>query len=702
MKSTVILTVLLVVGSIYASNAQISQTVADRQFEMGYYTQSTKLYTQLSERGELNLEGYLRLGKALLLLNEPFMAESFLLIGSRKDSENEFPEFSKYLGQAAIKQGNYYGAGVHFKEYSAFNPLVGRQMMLNLSRTNAILEEEPAVRVFNMPWNSGGSETSISMFGESLVFTTRSTPDMGTDCGLWPCFERGGLIATSGSDVYSIAGPLRSELKRNQPILMLSYSGDGKRVAYVREGQDPNAFIANPLNNEMAIYIADVNANGDWDESISFPYNSAAHSNGFPYFNSDGTKLYFASNMKGGFGGFDLYVSKFENGKWSIPKNLGPEINSPGNEVSPFVMEDILFFSSDWHPGLGGLDVFHTELNNPQIIHNAGRGINSTRDDFGFFALDDLKSGFVISNRPGGRGLEDVYGFSSPETLIELSTVIAEGEVKKFEPEIIEQQTEEKGEEALVEVDLKMPEEVFSDLIVIDKRTNRHPLVLFASNFLNNSPTAMTAASVYGKIRNVYTIQVASLKGEFDDQEFARRLGDIGDVFKVFYNYDTKIRVGSYESREMAASDLYEVRKRGFQDAFIVLEQIIENPAQRSPGPPVGSDLRENAAHSIAPYSAKSKESNSSDLSPNNSKSRTLTPEYYVRLGAFRDTRFFDRSAWENYTIKKESSGDFTVILVGGFDRIEEIEEVRMKALDNGFRDAFIVIEQQGERKRYR
>ncbi len=719
-----VVTLLLLPGLVLA---QVSQSVADRKFEMGYYTEAVGHYGQLAERGELSLEGYLKLGKAFLLLNEPFTGESYLLVGQRKDTDEKFPEFYLLLGHAAMQQGNYRGARVHYLNYSTKDPVASRQLASNARIAAELVRSEPTARVFNMPWNSPGAEMSLSVFDDRLVFVSRSTHDM-TNCQAWVCDPDGALLETAEGNHYEVNGLLRAELRRDQPVAMISYSDCGSKVAFVRDVGDPNSSKADPVSNAMSIYLAEVDENGDWDKVSSFPFNSPNFSSGFPHLNSDGTSLYFASNKPGGFGGYDLYVSHYEDGVWTEPENLGPEINTPGNEVSPFIAEDVLFFASDYHPGMGGLDIFYTSLDNTVNIINAGRGINSARDDFGIWLNEDGKSGYFISNRPGGRGLEDIYGFTAEEGLIDLNALppaLAEveeteeaeqGDWISFVPSGIstadsKEEVEEQSVDPQLEfvddfdftptTDTKLAEaaEVAEpatryELIEIDRRTNRHPLVQFASHFLksNGNSNDQTSNST-ARLRNNYTIQVASLKGEFDDQQFARTLKDVGDVFKVFYNSDTKIRVGSYNTREMAEAALPQVRERGFGDAFIVLEQIVVNPAQ-------GSQRAESGQLSSLRDSEKP-EQPTPDKKADDSNLKTPSATYYVRLGAFRDMRFFDDSVWEGYTVEKKQENDLTVVMVGGFDRIEDIEDVRLKAVRNGFSDAFIVIEYNGERRRY-
>lgn len=137
--------------------------------------------------------------------------------------------------------------------------------------------------------------------------------------------------------------------------------------------------------------------------------------NSTPAFSPDGAELYFSSNRPGGFGGIDLYkATKLANGDFGNPVNLGPNVNTPGNELFPRPMADgKFFFSSDGHPGFGKLDLFVAENDDSgkQTIKNLGENFNSTNDDFALFFTEYPKAGFISSNREGGIGDDDIYFF---------------------------------------------------------------------------------------------------------------------------------------------------------------------------------------------------------------------------------------------------------------------------------------------------
>ena len=137
--------------------------------------------------------------------------------------------------------------------------------------------------------------------------------------------------------------------------------------------------------------------------------------NSTPSFSTDGSELYFASTRPGGYGGIDLYkATKMANGDFGNAVNLGPTVNTAGNELFPRPTKDgKFFFASDGHPGFGKLDLFVAEKNSDgkQVVSNLGKNFNSNRDDFGIFFSDYPKAGFISSNREGGKGDDDLYFF---------------------------------------------------------------------------------------------------------------------------------------------------------------------------------------------------------------------------------------------------------------------------------------------------
>ncbi len=173
----------------------------------------------------------------------------------------------------------------------------------------------------------------------------------------------------------------------------------------------------------LKIYSAQL-IGGEWGNIKELKYNSDEYSTGHPTLTLDGNLLYFASDRPGGYGQADIYVCKRLEGEWSEPENLGPTINTEGNEMFPFIHSDgTLYFSSDGLVGFGGLDVYAAtrKADSTFQIVNMGYPMNSPKDDFGLI-MDDLSmSGYFSSNRKGGEGFDDIYAFKVTDPNLLLS-----------------------------------------------------------------------------------------------------------------------------------------------------------------------------------------------------------------------------------------------------------------------------------------
>jgi hypothetical protein len=164
---------------------------------------------------------------------------------------------------------------------------------------------------------------------------------------------------------------------------------------------------------QQKLYTAEVSEENKWSNVTKLPFNNDSYSVSQPCLSKDGNTLYFVSDMEGGLGGTDIYVSYRYNNQWTYPINLGAPVNTTGNEMNPFTHGDgTLYFASDAHKGMGGLDIFEAipnEKGNFSKVANLGYPINTEANDFGLI-LDDVKRvGFFTSDRKGGRGGNDIY-----------------------------------------------------------------------------------------------------------------------------------------------------------------------------------------------------------------------------------------------------------------------------------------------------
>jgi len=214
--------------------------------------------------------------------------------------------------------------------------------------------------------------------------------------------------ADQSSEPYLLRGKVKSSFHEGPSVLLPEGSLLFTRNNFV--GGKAGESISGV--NKLKLYTA---SGPQWNKITPFPYNSDEYSTGHPTISQDGKILIFASDRPRGFGGTDLYycVRTGDGRKWGRPTNLGPKINTEGNEQFPFLHKNgKLYFSSTGHPGLGGLDIFEVVLRDLKIVgspKNMGTDINTSSDDFGLIMDDSAKNGFFSSNR---RGNDDIYQFT--------------------------------------------------------------------------------------------------------------------------------------------------------------------------------------------------------------------------------------------------------------------------------------------------
>ena len=177
-------------------------------------------------------------------------------------------------------------------------------------------------------------------------------------------------------------------------------------------------------SRKLKIYSAVSQGGEGWSDVQSLPFNSDEYSVAHPTLTPEGNRMYFTSDMPGGFGGMDLYYSDLEGNRWGPPTNLGPTVNTEGHEIFPYVgANNRVYFASDGHIGLGGLDIFFVEekfegeWSEPD---NIGSPINSYADDFGIIFDEGGMCGYFSSDRQGGIGGDDIYSFVKTASPVEI------------------------------------------------------------------------------------------------------------------------------------------------------------------------------------------------------------------------------------------------------------------------------------------
>jgi len=271
--------------------------------------------------------------------------------------------------------------------------------------------------VFNCYLNSPQADFSPAFYKDQILFTS------GRPKGKREIYEPSGEAYL---DIYSGIIQPDGDVTVPKSFNKIPNSSFHKATPFYSEKLDDIIYMLSNAdgddllfdsNGKNTLAIGKVNDKGRFeyllrDLSTSFYY---------PFYEEATGKLYFSANFSGGYGGTDIYYVYTNSGQiMSAPVNLGPRINSPGNEIAPFIFQGSLYFSSDIFYGIGGMDIYTSNIESDDsfsIPINLGEGINSSYDDFGFIIKNDANgfSGYFSSNREGGKGKDDIYGYKVSE-----------------------------------------------------------------------------------------------------------------------------------------------------------------------------------------------------------------------------------------------------------------------------------------------
>lgn len=301
-----------------------------------------------------------------------------------------------------------------------------------------------------------GGASAIGSSSQSAAKTPSTSKKLGNDYYTPPTANdtktvgrKGNEYITGSKDLDYEENPTIPTEKFSKSINSKYHEGpcaffhDGSKIVFTRNSQSGGGGIFGKKNNaainRLKLYIAEYEDN-DWRKIKEIPFNSNDYSCGHPTLTIDDKIMYFVSDMPGGYGGTDIWMTRYNNGQWTKPQNLGGTVNTRGNEMFPFIDErGNLYFSSDGHPGLGDLDIFFIPMNTATAmpsgkVRNIGAPLNSNKDDFGIITDSERQTGFISSNRKRGGTDDDIYKFTRLGTLYgcrELVVNIYDNETKK-------------------------------------------------------------------------------------------------------------------------------------------------------------------------------------------------------------------------------------------------------------------------------
>ena len=565
------------------------------------------------------------------------------------------------------------GRNEEANEIVSFASIKGNVGFNELDITDVIYYEITAA-----PFNSRGNEFAPAYLGSDIVCVTdnyNSLQVTGVSTGINELPHVLMRVDLNTGQKARLRGKLKDYINDGPS----SYSADESIVCFSK-GHFPAAQSPKIGNKQSgSIYYAETDGSGDWDVMVSLPCNELGTANIYPHVQADGQRVYFASNREGGFGGFDIYYTDRIGDGWTSPKNMGEKVNTSGDEISPSVDGQLLFFASNAISGFGGYDLFQFDMESNKAPINMGADVNTSWDDYALITKDGGKSGYFTSNRTGGAGGEDIYKFKrsiTPVTAQPTSVVAASARPTA-------QYTSTSSASA-------KPTNV--SLTSSSKPTNSAAIAS-----VDNIPTFRIADATTDrdKIKTVFTVQVAALRQDNGSyRKVVSDLRDIGFVYKVFYHDVVKIRVGQYDTEVEARTILGKVKARGYSDAFVVREELIREDYKKS-YTQTTSHVDVMAAPAM-PTDGRVVSKESIDYTPEipaskYDKALSNLTRYRIKLGSYTDINAFDDSMVKRFgSVFKEEDGEWTKVYLGDYMTIEDAEAIRMEVNRAGFSSSII------------
>jgi outer membrane protein OmpA-like peptidoglycan-associated protein/tetratricopeptide (TPR) repeat protein len=383
------------------ANLKSVERRANELYANGAYGQAVELYKQVLEKEAGNFQAILNIADSYVHLNE----QDHAVLWYEKAMAGPSPIESRHklaYAQALASAADYTRAKVWFENYLKDMP-TDRRAKLQLEAIDHIQQfaaDSALYQVKKLKINTAQPDFGPAFYQEGLVFVSGrsitkpvkwvNTADQGAFYDLYysKIDEDGELSET---------GKLQQDLNSRYHEGPVAFFENGSRIMFTQNAVQHSA--RKGVNKRLALFEAEKSKDGNWVNVKPFPFNGDSYSVAHPSISKNADVLYFASDMPGGYGQSDIYVSRRLNGSWSKPENLGPSVNTEGNEMFPYIHNNTLYFASNGLGGLGGLDIFSLDVSNATPgSKNLGMPVNSSRDDFGLI-LNEKNTGYFSTNR---------------------------------------------------------------------------------------------------------------------------------------------------------------------------------------------------------------------------------------------------------------------------------------------------------------
>ena len=402
---------------------------ANEMYKNFSYVDAIKIYERIAQKGFVNQEMLQSLGNAYYYNAEYKKALPWYEQLFQEGKYKVKPEYYYRYAQTLKSVGDYTEADkmmAKFVELTNANDTRAALFEENKDYQTVIKNNSGRFQLNNASVNTENSEYGTALYGDKIVFAgatdarkAKRGVSQWTGESFYDLYEAEHFDQKLGSR-KPFSSSVNTQFNESTPV----FTKDGNTMYFTRNNY-VNRKLGTDIENTILLKIlrATKDKNGNWGDIVEVPFNSDQYNVAHPALSSDEKYLYFASDMPGTFGSSDIFrVEILGDNQYGTPENLGNIINTAGRESFPYISkENVLYYSSDGIPGLGGLDIFAAKFNADGSTSkpvNIGMPGNSADDDFCFVFNSDSKIGFLTSNRPGGKGKDDIYSFHEDKPLL--------------------------------------------------------------------------------------------------------------------------------------------------------------------------------------------------------------------------------------------------------------------------------------------
>lgn len=400
---------------------------ADEYFDKMWYAEAAKIYEQALAKGEkaYTYDVLKKAGDAHYFNTDMENAYKWYNILYTKYESDMSSDYLFKYAHSLKGIGNYKRSKRLLKLYN--KKLAGEEIEQDIEKNEIVLDGllrmEERFDIDNLSINSKYSEFSPMYYGndEMVYASAKDSSIFNTRKYKWnnqPYLDLFVAKVNEESQDFKDAIKFSKKINTKYHEASVAFSPDNETMYFTRNNYGKKLKRDKNGINHLKIYRSK-KVDGEWLEAEEVSFNSDNYSTGHPALSPDGKQLYFVSDMPGSIGDTDIFVvDVLEDGSFSSPRNLGPEINTEHKEMFPFINDKKLYFSSDGHVGLGGLDVFEVAFDDEAgflEVRNVGKPVNSSKDDFSFIVDEESQKGYFASNRDGGIGDDDIYSFKTLE-----------------------------------------------------------------------------------------------------------------------------------------------------------------------------------------------------------------------------------------------------------------------------------------------